>query len=118
MAIAGKKYANNNTGIEHMVGESSVYSSVGWQVKALLQLENFQVAEDLLKDKLNDYSKAGLKDYVAMIYSQMAGVHEQKGEYVKALSYFNLLLNTMRTSGIISIANKRQRILATFILTT
>ena len=75
-----------------MVGESSVYSSVGWQVKALLQLENFQVAEDLLKDKLNDYSKAGLKDYVAMIYSQMAGVQEQKGEYGKALSYFNLAL--------------------------
>ena len=88
----GRKYANDNTGLERVAGESSVYSSIGWRVKALLELRNFQAAEDLLKDKLEEYRKTGLKNYVAMIYGLMAGVQEQKGEYGMALSYFNLSL--------------------------
>jgi CHAT domain-containing protein len=88
----GRKYANNTTGLEHIVGERSVYSSIGWRVKALLELRKFQTAEELLKDKLEEYRKAGLKNYVAMIYGLMAGVQDQRGEYDKALSYFNLSL--------------------------
>ena len=88
----GRKYGNNSTGLEHIAGESSVYSSIGWRVKALLELRNFQAAEELLKDKLEEYSKGNLKNYVAMIYGLMAGVQEQKGEYDKALYYFNLSL--------------------------
>jgi len=88
----GQKYADDNTGLEHLVGESAVYTSVGWEVKALLEVRRFQEAEELLKGKLDDYRKAGLKDYMAMIYSQLAGVQEQKGEYYDALSYFQLSL--------------------------
>src|SRR4030095_3633548 len=38
----GEKYADNNIGREHSVGEASVKSSLGWQVKALLQLKKFE----------------------------------------------------------------------------
>ncbi len=95
----GREYANDNVGTERSAGESSVYSSVGWRVKALLQLKKFQQAEEILKNKIDEYSKASLKDYLAMTYTQMAEVQEQKGDYAKALSYFNRSLNGYKDIG-------------------
>jgi len=79
------EYANRNVGEEHAVGESANKSSLGWEVKALLQLGKFEQAEKLLKDKLGQFQKEGRKDYLGMIYAQLALVNEQKGNYNKAI---------------------------------
>jgi CHAT domain-containing protein/tetratricopeptide (TPR) repeat protein len=83
-----REYANGNIGKEHDAGEVSVKSSLGWRVKALLQLKKFEQAEELLRNKIEEYRKEGLKDYLGMIYGQLALVNEQKGDYRKGLSYY------------------------------
>jgi CHAT domain-containing protein/tetratricopeptide (TPR) repeat protein len=95
----GREYAGNNIGIEHTVGEISIKSSLGWHVKALLQLKRFEQAEELLKNKIEEYRKEGLKDYLGMIYGQLAEVQEQKGDYSKALSYYDSSLKYYRDFG-------------------
>jgi len=79
------KYANRNIGAEHTAGESSNKSALGWEVKAQLQLRKFERVENLLKDKLGEFRKEGRKDYLGMIYSQLALVNEQKGNYDNAI---------------------------------
>jgi CHAT domain-containing protein/tetratricopeptide (TPR) repeat protein len=95
----GREYANDNVGTEHDAGESHVKSSLGWRVKALLQLKRFEQAEELLKNKIEEYRKEGLKDYLGMIYGQLAEVQEQKGDYSKALSYYDRSLKYYRDFG-------------------
>ena len=95
----GREYANNNVGLEHTVGESNIKSSLGWRVKALLQLKKFEQAEELLKNKIEEYRKEDLKDYLGMIYGQLADVQEQKGDYSKALSYYDQSLKYYRDIG-------------------
>ena len=84
----GREYANNNTG-DRITGESFASSSLGWQVNALLKLNKYQTAEELLKNKIDEYKKAGLKDYLGLAYWQLADVQQQKGNFKEALFYFN-----------------------------
>jgi CHAT domain-containing protein len=83
------EYADNNTGSEKIVGESFASSSLGWQIKALLNLNKFEQAEELLKNKIVEYRKAGLKDYLALAYGQLAEVQKQKSNFERALFYYS-----------------------------
>jgi CHAT domain-containing protein len=74
-------------------------SAVGWHVNALLRTDSFSAAETLLADKTNEYIKKGLKNYLGLIYAQLAELHERKGNYSKALSYYNLAFATYRDDG-------------------
>jgi CHAT domain-containing protein len=83
-----REYAKDNVGLERSAGEASAKSSLGWRVKALLQLQRLEQADELLKNKIDEYKKSRLKDYLAMIYGQLAQVQEQKRDYRKALTYY------------------------------
>ncbi len=67
-------------------------SSLGWEVKTLLFINENDSAEKLLINKLQVYEKANLKDYQGFLYGFMAEVQEQKDNYPKALYYFNKAL--------------------------
>ncbi len=88
----GYEYAANNTGVEKTTGEGFVSSSLGWEINALLKLNKYEAAEELLKNKIDEYRKSSLKDYLALSYGQMAEVQLLKGNTEKALFYYNLCL--------------------------
>ena len=85
----GREYANNNTGLEKYAGEEFASSSLGWHVNALLRLKKYEQAEVLLQNKIDEYRKAGLKNYLGLVYGQLAVVQEHKGNYEQALFYYN-----------------------------
>lgn len=64
--------------------ELSSYS-LGWHVKALLELNEYEEAEKLIANKLKQYQRAGLVDYMGLIYAQKAEIEEHKGNFQNAL---------------------------------
>ncbi len=87
--LLGREYAFKNTGLEKIAGEDFVSISLGWHVNALLKLKKVEQAEEVLKNKIGEYKKAGLKNYMGLVYGQLAQVQESKGDYDKAGFYFN-----------------------------
>ncbi len=61
--------------------------SLGWHVKALLELEDYEAAEHLISNKLEEYQKAGRTDYFGLIYEQKADLEMHKGNYHNALLF-------------------------------
>jgi CHAT domain-containing protein len=74
-------------------------SSLGWEVKTLLFINENDSAEKLLINKLQVYEKANLKDYLGFLYGFMAEVQEQKVNYPKALYYFEKALQCYHKTG-------------------
>ncbi|WP_276501202.1 CHAT domain-containing protein [Terrimonas pollutisoli] len=95
----GQGYADNNTGLEKKIGESYAFSSLGWQVNALLKLKKNEQAEDLMKNKIEEYRKQGLKEYLGLAYGQLAEVQQQKGNFEMALFYYNQCLKCYQETG-------------------
>jgi CHAT domain-containing protein len=62
--------------------------SLGWHVKALLELNEYEEAENLIANKLEEYKKIGLKNYLGLIYAQKADLEMHKGNYQNALLFF------------------------------
>jgi CHAT domain-containing protein len=62
-----------------------VSSCLGWYVKVQLLLNNFEAAEQFLINKLEEYKKAGLQNYLGLVYSQLATIQLHKQEYANAL---------------------------------
>lgn len=90
--LLAREFADKNTGLEKDAGEGYASSSLGWHVNALIKLKKFEQADELLKNKIEEYKKAGLKNYLGLVYGQLAQVQENSGNYDKAVSYFNLSL--------------------------
>lgn len=86
------EYGKNRDNPNYLLGKQFASSSLGWHIQALLQLKNFETAEQLLSNKADEYTKTGLTQYLGMIYGQMAEVQLYKGAYKKALLYFNKTL--------------------------
>jgi CHAT domain-containing protein len=82
-----------------LVGTKTAESSLGWEVKTLLFINENDSAEKLLMNKLEVYKKANLKDYLGFLYGFLAEVQEQKNNYPKALFYFNKALQCYRETG-------------------
>jgi CHAT domain-containing protein/tetratricopeptide (TPR) repeat protein len=95
-----KEYASHETEkwkIE--MGRTHAESALLWRVKALLTLKEYESAEKLLVNKLEEYKSTGLRNYLGTLYSQLAGVETQKGNYKKALSFYNNALKYDREAG-------------------
>jgi CHAT domain-containing protein len=90
--LLGREYADKNVGVEKIVGEQCSLNNLGWHVKALLRLKRPDEAEDILINKADEFNKTGLKNYIGMIYGQLAEVQIDKGNFEKAVSYYNLSL--------------------------
>lgn len=64
-------------------------SSVAWKVNSLLMLENYNDAEKLLTDKIEESKTTKFQYNIGSINAQLARVEQHKGNYEKALSYLN-----------------------------
>ncbi len=95
----GLEYAAKNTGEEKDAGKKNVSSSIGWRVKALLRLREFETAETILVGKADEFKREKNKNYLGMTYAQLAEVQELKGNYEKALSYYNASLKYYEEDG-------------------
>lgn len=71
---------------EHNAGKGLASSSMGWYVKVQFLLNNFAAAEQFLINKPEEYKKAGLQNYLGLIYSQLATIQLHRQEHIKALS--------------------------------
>jgi tetratricopeptide (TPR) repeat protein len=84
---------------EIWVKKSIASSSLGWHVKSLLQLKNYDAAATLLLNKPEEYKNAGLDNYLGVVYEQMAQVQLYRRDYEKAITYFEKALAYEQKSG-------------------
>ena len=89
-----------------LIGRTNIFfnttmanSCLGWQVKALLQVKRYDDAEAMLRDKPDEFKAAGLENYLGTVYGQMAEVQLSKGDYKRAISYFENALACERKAG-------------------
>lgn len=73
--------------------------SLGWHVKALMELNEYVEAENLIANKLEEYKKFGLTDYLGLIYAQKAELEIHKGNYQNALLFLKKSLFYQQESG-------------------
>jgi CHAT domain-containing protein len=95
-----REYTNNFTDMSYiMAGRAFSESSLGWKVKALLTIKEYESAEKLLTNKVDEYRKTGLNNYLGTAFSQLAEVQLHKGNYEKALFFFNQALKYDKDAG-------------------
>jgi CHAT domain-containing protein len=99
--MAGKQYAQSKGSEEFNDGMEYVSSSLIWIVNAHLTIHDYVAAEKLLDDKLKDRSKFNLDYDLGAILEQMAMVQVARGDYIKALKFFNQSYFTARRQGLI-----------------
>ena len=83
------EFANSAIREHQEFGSLMVSYSLGWHVKALLELKDYEAAEHLLTNKLEEYQKAGRTNYFGLIYGQKADLEIHKGNYQDALLFLN-----------------------------
>ena len=88
----GREFARSKDILERNDGISYASSSLHWKVNALLRLGKHEEADKLLSNKLNEYNKTGLNNYLGILYSELADVQIQKGDYTKAVSFLEQAL--------------------------
>ncbi|HET7003357.1 MAG TPA: CHAT domain-containing tetratricopeptide repeat protein [Puia sp.] len=84
---------NDNYGIQY------AYSSLLWNVLAQIVLKNYDIAESLLKTKLNESIKTGISFDLGTIYNHLAEVQRAKGNIQEALIYYNKALKEESKAG-------------------
>ena len=93
-----EEFAANNAG-KASTGRQFASISLGWHIKALLELKQFDIAEQHLNNKADEYKKTGLKGYLGFIYSELAEVEISKANYTKALSLLQQALVSYREAN-------------------
>ena len=73
--------------------------SFGWHINALLELDKFTEAQNLLTNKLEEYKRTRATAYIGLTYSQLARVEEEKGDYEKDLFFFKKAFEIYRRVG-------------------
>ncbi|HEV8284477.1 MAG TPA: CHAT domain-containing protein [Chitinophagaceae bacterium] len=94
-----REYIHNNIGGERMAGEEFASSSFLWNVKALLELKNYEEAEKQLVSRMEEYKKAGHNSNLGTIFSQLAEIQLRKGNHEKALLFYNRSYNYDQQAG-------------------
>ncbi len=94
------EYANRETEkMNVLAGITNAESSLLWRVKAMLVLKEYESAETLLTDKVEEYRRIGLERYLGALYSQLAEVQVNKGNYKQALLFYNTSLRYDQKAG-------------------
>lgn len=94
-----KEYAGKAEKNEYFDLIDTGLRSLLWKVNALLILKDDETAERLLTNKADECKRAGLKDYLATIYSQLAEVHLYRRDAQKALLNYQLALKCAAKTG-------------------
>jgi len=79
------QYINSTDPGDHDLGKQISSNSLGWHVKALFQLREYDEAKRLINNKLEEYKKTGLTNYLGFVYSQEAELEMHRGNYEYAL---------------------------------
>ncbi len=87
--MLGKQYAQGAGERDYVDGMGYAFSSLLWNVNAQLTLKNYDIAENLLKGKLEEQKKTRQTFNLGTLYEQLAEVQVAKGNFKKALIYFN-----------------------------
>lgn len=95
----GREYKRIHPEDTYDTGTWYVFSSLGWIVNSLLRIKDYSTAERLLRNKMEECKKAGLRNYFGILYGQLAEVLESKGEYSGALSIYNKALQFEKQWG-------------------
>ncbi|HEY1871357.1 MAG TPA: hypothetical protein VGG71_09875, partial [Chitinophagaceae bacterium] len=74
-------------------------NSLGWHIDALLKLNDYKTASELLTDNFEVYKKKGNRRYYGMIYDQLAEVSMHNKDYNKALTLLNQSLRFEEEAG-------------------
>jgi CHAT domain-containing protein len=79
------QYVNRIDPTDRNFGKQYYSSSSGWHVKALFQLGEYNEGKRLIANKLEEYKRTGLTNYLGFMYSQEAELEMQQGKYQNAL---------------------------------
>ncbi len=71
-------------------GSQYVLTSLALRVNALIKFKDYEAAEKILNDKVDECKKTGLKGYLCTIYQQLADLEIQKKNYEKAILNYDL----------------------------
>ncbi|MEP7375752.1 MAG: CHAT domain-containing tetratricopeptide repeat protein [Chitinophagaceae bacterium] len=87
------EYAVSGVTKDSMAALEHAANCFQWQVNALLQLKNNELAETLLTRKIDEFKKNGGEIYLATLYHQLATVKVNQGDYFKAEFYYKQALD-------------------------
>jgi CHAT domain-containing protein len=71
-------------------GSQYVLASLSLRVNALIKFKEYEAAEKILYDKIDECRKAGLKGYLCTIYQQLADLEIRKKDYEKAILNYDV----------------------------
>jgi CHAT domain-containing protein/tetratricopeptide repeat protein len=94
-----KEYAEGGGEIEHDAGAQYAVASFLLRVNSQIRLRNYETAESMLSDKIEECKGAGLIIYLGTIYFQLAQLEVQKGKYKAALSNYSKAFEYEREAG-------------------
>src|SRR6185436_17623707 len=90
----GRNYAKRNTGEEHATGLEYMLASSLVRAQVLLTTGDYNAAEEILYNKVEECKKVGTAGYLGIIYEQLANLQKQKGNYEKAHQFLKSALSS------------------------
>src|SRR4030095_10718200 len=90
----GRNYAKANSGPENKTGLEYMLASSLVKAQVLLVIGEYNAAEKILANKVDEYEKTGSIGYLGIIYEQLANLQMHKGDYLKVHQY---LKNALRS---------------------
>src|ERR1043166_888969 len=85
--------------ISSKVREEFISGSLLWQVKALLELREYQDAEKILSNRIEECKNAGLNNNLGNIFSQLAELQLRKGNYNQPLLFYKKAFKNDQQAG-------------------
>lgn len=96
--ILAKEYAIRGKD-EYATGITYILSSLGWRIAALIEMKNYETAEEILVRKIEEIKRRRVKDYLGTYLENLAEVEVHKGNFDRALLYFNQALASEQEVG-------------------
>ena len=90
----GRNYAKGNSGLENKAGLEYMLASSLVKAQVLLITGEYNAAEKILANKVDEYEKTGSIGYLGIIYEQLANLQKHKGDYFRVHQY---LKNALRS---------------------
>ena len=85
--------------VDYETANDYILNSLGWLVIALLEIKNYNAAEEILVNKISEIRKGRDKDYLGTYLEKLAQVEVHKGNYDRALLDFNQALTSEQKAG-------------------
>jgi len=70
-----------------------------WKINALILLRNYTASEIILQGKIDDYRRSHSTTYIGIMYSLLAKVAKEKGEFENSLLYYQKAFQNNLNNG-------------------